>query len=111
MAHTPGPWRVGRRGSVVADSPVPQISGSDAVEYYGGHLIAESITPSNAALVAAAPDFYGALTIADIDQIIEAIENFVMGPGEDPELDAIWQPYIDKLNVLRAAILKAEGRA
>ncbi len=62
---TPGPWRVGKCSSsmavVVADFPVPEISGSDEIEYYGGHLIAESITPANARLAAAAPDMYEAL--------------------------------------------------
>lgn len=55
--HTPGPWRLGKSGgSVVADAPVPEISGSEAVEHYGGHLIAESIAPQNQPLIAAAPD-------------------------------------------------------
>ena len=55
-AHTPGPWRVGACGSVVADHPIPELSGSDEVEYYGGHLVAESIAPQNMALIAAAPE-------------------------------------------------------
>jgi hypothetical protein len=55
--HTPGPWRIGKQGgSVVADTPVPEMGGSDSLDYYGGHLIAESITPSNAKLIAAAPE-------------------------------------------------------
>jgi hypothetical protein len=40
-------------GAVVSDTPVPEISGSDAVDYYGGHLIAESVTPSNARRIVA----------------------------------------------------------
>lgn len=60
--HTRGPWRVGKGfGSVVADTPVPEVNGSDAVEYYGGHLVAESISPANARLIAAAPDLLAAL--------------------------------------------------
>ena len=55
--HTPEPWRVGKCGAsmgvVVADTPVPEIGGSDAVDYYGGHLIGESITPANAARIVA----------------------------------------------------------
>lgn len=54
MQHTKTPWRVGkpnRMGSVVADEPVPEIGGSDAVDYYGGHLIAESIAPRNAQFI------------------------------------------------------------
>ena len=51
--HTPEPWRVGRAGSVVSDTPVPGMGGSDAVEYYGGHLIGESIIEANARRIAA----------------------------------------------------------
>jgi len=54
MKHTKTPWRVGnpnKMGSVVADEPVPEIGGSEDVDYYGGHLIAESIAPRNAAFI------------------------------------------------------------
>ena len=51
--HTPEPWRVGRDGSVVSDTPVPGMGGSDAVEYYGGHLIGESIIEANARRIVA----------------------------------------------------------
>lgn len=39
------------------------------------------------------------LTRDDVEQIIEGIEHFIIGPEypENPELRAIWQPYIDKL--------------
>jgi hypothetical protein len=56
-AHTPGPWRKGKcHQSVVAETPVPGIKGSDAVEVYGGHLIAESVATQNIPLIAAAPE-------------------------------------------------------
>ena len=45
----------------MADTSVPGLIGSDAVEYYGGHLIAESIAPNNIGLIAAAPDLLKAL--------------------------------------------------
>lgn len=51
--HTKGPLRVGKGHAVVADHPVPEMSGSDAVEYYGGHLVAESVTAANARRLAA----------------------------------------------------------
>lgn len=89
MSHTPGPWRRGKQGgSVVADVPVPQMGGSDAVEYYGGHLVAESITPSNAKLIAAAPDL-----LALLQELID-----IEGP----------QPgHIDWANKVKSAIEKA----
>lgn len=47
-AHTKGLLRVGKNGAVVADAPVPEMSGSDALNYYGGHVVAESVTAGNA---------------------------------------------------------------
>lgn len=63
--HTPGPWRPGNWGaSVVSDSPVEcGINGSDAIESYGGHLIAESISECNRPLILAAPDLLEALEL------------------------------------------------
>lgn len=54
---TPGPWRVGRDGSVVADTPVGirAAGGAEDVEYYGGYLVCETVSPSNARLIAQAP--------------------------------------------------------
>lgn len=51
--HTPEPWRVGRPYTVVSDTPVPGMGGSDAVEYYGGHLIGESLIEANARRIVA----------------------------------------------------------
>lgn len=51
--HTKEPWRLGKASSVVADEPVIGMNGSDAVEYYGWHLICESIVPSNARRIVA----------------------------------------------------------
>lgn len=46
--HTKGLLRVGKGHAVVADNPVPEMSGSDALDYYGGHMVAESVTAGNA---------------------------------------------------------------
>lgn len=56
IVHTPGPWRTGRAGCVVADTPVPEMGGSEHVEYYGGHMVCESVTTANARLIALAPE-------------------------------------------------------
>ncbi|WP_273036788.1 hypothetical protein [Massilia timonae] len=69
MQHTKTPWRVGapsQMGSVVADEPVPEIKGSDAVDYYGGHLIAESIAPRNAEFIVRACNAH--------DQLVTAVQ-------------------------------------
>lgn len=49
------------------------------------------------------------LTRDDIAQIIEGIEHFCIGPIENAECRAIWQPYIDKLRALAAEPLAAQG--
>ena len=51
---TPGPWRIGISSThvVVSDYPVPEIGGSDATDYFGGHLIGESISTANADFIA-----------------------------------------------------------
>lgn len=60
-SYTPGPWRVGKRNSVVSDNAVPEISGADAFDYYGVHLICESVTMRNARFIAKAPELAEAL--------------------------------------------------
>lgn len=52
--HTATPYRIGKNGAIVSDEPVIGMSGSDAVDYYGGHCIAESVTPKNAAFIVTA---------------------------------------------------------
>lgn len=57
--HTPGPWRVGKGGCVVSETPCcPAAANVDDIGYYGGYLICESIgTRHNAELMARAPDY------------------------------------------------------
>jgi hypothetical protein len=56
-------WRKGNCwGSVVSDVlPGDAVPGSDAVEAYGGYLIAESVAPSMIPLISAAPEMLAAL--------------------------------------------------
>ena len=66
--HTPEPWRVGRPGTVVSDTPVPGMGGSDAVEYYGGHLIGESIIEANASRIVACVNACRGLGTDELEQ-------------------------------------------
>ena len=66
--HTPESWRVGRPGTVVSDTPVPGMGGSDAVEYYGGHLIGESITEANARRIVACVNACRGLGTDELEQ-------------------------------------------
>ena len=65
LKHTPGPWRVGKTGCVVSDSDknitIGGAIGKEAIDYFGGNLICESVMPSNAKLIAAAPELLEAL--------------------------------------------------
>ena len=87
--RTQGPWRAGKTGgAVVADYPIPEVDGSGHVEYYGGHLVAESIAPQNIPLIAAAPDLLAALkTLVTIPEVRQ-----------------------EDMQAARAAIAKAESR-
>lgn len=54
--HTPGPWQPGRQAdAVVALVPAGRAPERRYLEYYGGHLVAESIAACNVPLIAAAP--------------------------------------------------------
>lgn len=92
--HTQGPWRAGKGYCVVADYPIPEIGGSDASDYYGGHLICESIAPRNIPIVAAAPELLHQLECA-----LEFIGRCSDWRGDDPQVDEI-----------RKVISKAKGQ-
>jgi len=51
------------------------------------------------------PHTPGSLTGGDIDEIAAGIEHFIM--NGDAEVDAIWQPYVDKLKSQRATLAAA----
>ena len=96
--HTPGPWRVGDSPfCVVADVPAPNdATGHNAVDYYGGYLIAESIRGiDDARLIAAAPDL---LTAAE--NALDWLEND-LGPCE-PDCECV-------IHGVRDAIARARG--
>ncbi|MGZ4819362.1 MAG: hypothetical protein ACXVZJ_12090 [Terriglobales bacterium] len=94
LKHTPGPWRAGSgtggKGSVVSDQlATGALNGSEAVDYYGGNLIAESVAQENIPLIAAAPE------------LLEALEACY----------AALDPYSAEGKMAREAIDKATGSA
>ena len=85
MEHTKTPWRIGKpsqMGSIVADEPVPEIRGSDAVSHYGGHLIAESIAPRNAEFIVRACNAHDHLValLKAADNKLQAMYHYHSGP-------------------------------
>jgi len=61
--HTKGPWRRGKISQVIVSGCKNglNIPGADNWGYYGGYLIAESVSKVNAPLIAAAPELLEAL--------------------------------------------------
>jgi hypothetical protein len=98
--YTPGPWRLGKNSDSVISETGDAIHGREDKEsrdYYGGHLIAESIEPRNRALIAAAPDQNEALI---------AFEKWWRLPSAERTIEAI-EPA---MRLALSAIAKAEGR-
>lgn len=110
--HTKGPWRIGKGRSVVADVPVPEMRGSEAVDFYGGHMVAESVTALNQPIIAAAPEMFEALNAlfsnphVDLGDLVYQIRE---REGEGWEGAAVkgWSEAITKA---KAAIAKATGK-
>lgn len=98
MTHTPGPWRIGGRDSVVCDTEIPQFQTAGSVDAYGGHLVAESIARENLYIISAAPEMLEALEAAL--QFVEHFSHSWNGTGEHPMEIAV---------KARTAIAKARG--
>jgi hypothetical protein len=57
-----GNWSYNGNGGVISTlNGGGLVNGADEVDFYGGYLIAESISKANAQLIAAAPELYEAL--------------------------------------------------
>ncbi len=98
--HTPGPWHIGKcHGAVVSETPVTDGLDNDHVEVYGGHLVAESISPKNRSVIAAAPDLFDALVIAE-----QALNKVRVNCRNTP-----WDETGPAIITARAAIAKALG--
>ena len=81
--HTPTPWRVGRPGTVVSDSHIEHgPRGCDCVEYYGGHLIAESITSANARRIAACVNACEGITTERLEDLGRPLMKHLIGCDE-----------------------------
>ena len=126
--HTPEPWILGRACTVVSDTPVPGMGGSDAVEYYGGHLIGESIVDANARRIVACVNACAGLPteqlessppggiingvaglIAQRNELLAALE--IIAASEEFHGDSFVCDFGTLQGVARAAIAKAKGGA
>lgn len=90
--HTPGPWKVSTKANAIVSCHNEGLlfgNSEDEEKYYGGYLIAESVSPCNAHQIAAAPD------------LLEALENLENDGGNTIPPSA-W-------SLVQAALAKARG--
>jgi len=109
IKFTSPPWRKGKvAGAVVADTHSsmsrPEYAEREK-EYYGGYLIAESVSPENEPLITAAPDMYEACKRA-----LPILSALVNEKKLRPEECGYETSGYETLLLLKNAILKAEGR-
>lgn len=116
---TPGPWHWNDRGWIYADVPDGILVGPcpEDVAYYGGYLVAESVSRCNGPLLAAAPDH--ALVLAAIaagkatfesdgakgKNLLVKIEH---GPGWNPS--DVWLRFPVEVDAFGCPILTPEMR-
>jgi len=115
MNHTPPPYHVGKHsGTIVSDSAegitINGGTGAENVEYYGGNLIAESMSPGNAEFFSRAGNAFdplvAALTIAK--DTIRALHGIEFKGEAEERLWALYQgsPEMKEIN---AALAIANG--
>ncbi|MGL4928013.1 MAG: hypothetical protein ACRC4K_14690 [Plesiomonas shigelloides] len=119
--HNPAPWRFGDMyNSIVCDTYIFEIKGSDAVDAYGGHMICESVAKRNAARIIACVNACEGVSNEDLIEgasVKEIIEQ------RDELLSVLKQVLIDCENefyhggrvftdegAIRAVIEKVEGK-
>ena len=107
MNRTPGPWRVGRAGAIVADVPIEGgVGGTSDTEYYGGHLIAETVAPCNAPILSAAPELLEACKAA-----LPWVQKYVaQAHGDVEQIDGTFADRV-AFAKLETAIAKAEPKS
>ena len=106
--HTPGPWRVGRPGTVVCDTSIEQgPKGTADVTYYGGHLVCESVTKANAERIVACVNACEGLNPEMVSGLLRVLRQCLTIMRE-PEPRAVCVSAA--LRAAEAAIAKAEER-
>lgn len=109
---TKGPWRKGKiAGAIVADYPpsmalfpAPEYAERER-EYYGGYLIAESISPENVSIICAAPDMYEALKQLLDENLLVELACLIRQYPKEPVINIIESVFPQ----IKNALAKAEG--
>lgn len=102
-SHSGGNWTIGTHGAIVTDEPYEDgLSGYDAVDYYGGYMIAESVSPCNRPIFSASADMYRLL--CQLEVAGDVVEGLCIVCCQKPDAHLDW---CDIGKVLR----KARGEA
>lgn len=99
--HTPTPWREAKvADGIIADTPVERHDAEDpcVVQYYGGHLVAESMNTNDRRFILKACNSYDDL-IGTLEDCVDALIEFI--PHD--------HPYQKIINQARAALASTEG--
>jgi len=78
MTHTPGPWidSPNTSDAIISKHPDAIEQAGQALRYYGGYVICESVTPRDKPLIKAAPEMWDLCV-----RFIAEIEQYVNEPG------------------------------
>ena len=105
MSHTPPPYEIGKNGSIVTQAPDAQVDMTrdgidveDTLEFYGGHVICETITSRNAEFIVRACNAHDEL-VAAAEAAMDALNELI---GVDYDLSG-------EQALLKAALGKAKG--
>lgn len=60
MFHTPGKWKLGKTSDSIVTDILPD-TGINEIHYYGGAVVAETVSAGDRHLISAAPEMYFAL--------------------------------------------------
>lgn len=102
MSHTPGPWKYNGRDAIVSETPVEGLSNSDdAYRYYGGHIVCESVTRTNAEFIVRACNSH--------DDLVAACEAINLALGDTSASAMVNLAYA--WNLIDTALGKASGES
>lgn len=112
--HTPTPWRRGKASdAIVADAPVRPFDDAEDVAYYGGYLVAESVTVANQEFIVRACNAHDEL-VAALKRAVETIRAFhgidLHGPHIEEHAWTLYQQS-PEMKAINATLAKAEGAA
>ncbi|MGL5091505.1 MAG: hypothetical protein ACRC8B_11365 [Aeromonas sobria] len=118
IQHTKGLLKAGKGIAVVADHPVQDVVdhptletlGSDAFEYYGGHLVAESVNVADARRIVACWNACNGIATEDIERAIKICPPTATGQIDNsPTIAEMLSAMTKQRDVLLEALYGVQG--